>query len=677
MGPSPNHNIDMLSSRATSQWSFQNLEEKRLMSTAGRGTYISPYLLDENDQPRKELGDVRQLSHGFRACSIEPRKSSLKCAKRAYDLIDDTSISHSSNGFSRKRPNLGIKKATLADSDHRNKSFEPLVRKPRPDVPEKPPDSRQQIFRQIFHADSDDSNQGSRTTPPQSIESLSSPPARVRSREKARSRTVTPTLIQVNGPSNRTRPESYDDGSDNDASLTDSPGEVIDLRDSDNDDDDSEDDLKIIDVIDLEEKEKASPRSKRAVHVLLHEWREEREARYAGIRIRPGTCVEFDDGTFMRVHKLYHGEKNDYILVGQMYVRTEKFGPDMPLRRDRMEWKIGKNSNDIDTRLPQFYKGKQIVNEVVQKIRVGHGEREEDFGLWRRSIREVVNEREISFTNQAENGLNCCTTNEYQGRGELRRIRTIGRLTCRWIDTIWHDQQGRWKEQSITRPCIKTVNEDWFTTPESLQYAWRGDTPLLDDPKKIKFGDGFCGAGGMSCGAQQAGLKVDFSFDLDEKKISTHHANFPGCRSLAKGVAEIIERANGKKYRVHVLHLSPPCQPFSSANTNPNQMKNERNQTPLLACGDAIKALKPRIVTIEETQGIVQRHHIWFYALINQFTELGFSLRWTNIKCSEFGVPQLRKRFIIIAAAPGENLPLFLNRHIEQVKSRSRQSRIR
>lgn len=79
--------------------------------------------------------------------------------------------------------------------------------------------------------------------------------------------------------------------------------------------------------------------------------------------------------------------------------------------------------------------------------------------------------------------------------------------------------------------------------------------------------------------------------------------------------------------------------------------KNERNQAVLLACGKVIESLRPRIVTIEESDGLTNRHSEWFGALLGQLTELDFSIRWASLSCSDFGVPQTRKRVFLIASA--------------------------
>lgn len=196
---------------------------------------------------------------------------------------------------------------------------------------------------------------------------------------------------------------------------------------------------------------------------------------------------------------------------------------------------------------------------------------------------------------------------------------------------------------------------------QTLREAWLGrnrSRPQLQHDV-YTFADGFCGAGGVSYGAKMAGLQVKYAFDKCALKILTYRLNYPECKSQIHDVNVFILHARRRKYNVDVLHLSFPCQPYSAANTRPNAYKNELNQAPLLAGEDVIKELRPRIVTIEETSGLLERHPTWFNALILQFTTLGFSVQWKILKCSDYGVPQTRKRLIIIAAAPGEPLPPF------------------
>lgn len=367
-----------------------------------------------------------------------------------------------------------------------------------------------------------------------------------------------------------------------------------------------------------------------------------------GVQCRPGLFVELRDGTFMSIVKIYRDKTHGHVLIGTIFIRVGSLSPVMPIQRNATEWKAAGDRSTLDTRLPLSRQGHSLVNELVQKIKVGSGEEKADYGLWRRPIQDVVRKRDLILTNSYYEDV-CITTQHARFNSNMEDTAS---LICRWKEIVEHGENGKWKEQRLERVSEREASH-LVKTQTQLEESWciRNHTNATSGEQSITFADAFCRAGGVSAGAQQAGLDIKYAFDCDENKIATHKMNFPRCRSSVMDVSEFISWANRQQIQIHVLHLSPPCQPFSNANTTPNEQKNERNQPPLLACGEVIKALKPRIVTVEEAPGIASRHSEWFHALLNQFTELGFSLRWTNLKCADFGVPQQRRRFMIIAAA--------------------------
>ncbi|KAI5293476.1 hypothetical protein KEM55_007076, partial [Ascosphaera atra] len=177
------------------------------------------------------------------------------------------------------------------------------------------------------------------------------------------------------------------------------------------------------------------------------------------------------------------------------------------------------------------------------------------------------------------------------------------------------------------------------------------------------FGDAFCGAGGVSRGAQQAGLRVKWGFDYDENAINSWRVNFTDARGGARGIHspvwEFIEKTPKTIAQVDVLHASPPCQTFSRAHTIAAS-SDGANEVCILSIPALIKNCKPRMVTLEETSGLTHEAHKQFlHAVLNGFIELGFSAMWKVINCKDYGVPQTRKRLVVIASAPGEDLPAF------------------
>lgn len=79
---------------------------------------------------------------------------------------------------------------------------------------------------------------------------------------------------------------------------------------------------------------------------------------------------------------------------------------------------------------------------------------------------------------------------------------------------------------------------------------------------------------------------------------------------------------------------------------------DEMNTASLFAVSEVIKLHQARIVTIEETYGLVckQDSRQYFSALINMLTSLNFSVRWSIVPLVEYGLAQTRRRLIIITS---------------------------
>jgi DNA (cytosine-5)-methyltransferase 1 len=130
-----------------------------------------------------------------------------------------------------------------------------------------------------------------------------------------------------------------------------------------------------------------------------------------------------------------------------------------------------------------------------------------------------------------------------------------------------------------------------------------------------------------------AGLHPKWAMDNWAAATQTFKINFPGVHVYEMWADQFVRLANrmgkgNEELKVDVLHLSPPCQFFSPAHTVPGK-DDEMNTASLFACGEIIDVIKPRIVTLEQTAGIVRpKHRPYFNALIHMFTRLNFSIRW-------------------------------------------------
>ncbi|KAI0477104.1 S-adenosyl-L-methionine-dependent methyltransferase [Xylariaceae sp. FL0804] len=200
--------------------------------------------------------------------------------------------------------------------------------------------------------------------------------------------------------------------------------------------------------------------------------------------------------------------------------------------------------------------------------------------------------------------------------------------------------------------------------------------------QKYTFGDMFCGAGGASLGARKAGFQVRLGCDNHNGACATWRAAFPEATLFDLDVHDFLTRVvdnsdiddidnggrgsggggnnnNNHLLRVDVLHLSPPCQFWSPAHTVSGR-NDDANIAVMFSCGALVRALRPRLVTLEQTFGILHPKFEWYFnALLRGLTELGYALRWRVANLLGWGLPARRARLVIIGACPGEDLPDF------------------
>ena len=177
--------------------------------------------------------------------------------------------------------------------------------------------------------------------------------------------------------------------------------------------------------------------------------------------------------------------------------------------------------------------------------------------------------------------------------------------------------------------------------------------------QQYTLGDAFCGAGGFSSGAKAAGLFVHFGFDKAKAPSMTYvkHFRSGGTHCIQRTCDEFINRYV-EALPIGVLHMSPPCQRYSIAYTTEGK-DDDDNQACLFSTRQLLATGKPRIATMEETPGPKEAHLEFLQIVLGNMIELGFSVRYKILNSKDYGIPQMRRRLLVLAAAPGEELPQF------------------
>ncbi|KAM3099928.1 DNA cytosine methyltransferase [Phormidesmis sp. 146-12] len=163
--------------------------------------------------------------------------------------------------------------------------------------------------------------------------------------------------------------------------------------------------------------------------------------------------------------------------------------------------------------------------------------------------------------------------------------------------------------------------------------------------------DLFCGAGGLTYGFEQAGLPVRVGYDIDPAcKFPYEHNN--KARFIRKDVSlvsklDLEEHFSGDV--VKVLAGCTPCQPFSSYARRYDD--RELKWKLLQSFAHLVQECEPEIVSMENVLQL--KHHPVFMEFVQTLETLNYSVRSCEVNCLDYGVPQARKRLVLLASKFG------------------------
>ncbi len=176
--------------------------------------------------------------------------------------------------------------------------------------------------------------------------------------------------------------------------------------------------------------------------------------------------------------------------------------------------------------------------------------------------------------------------------------------------------------------------------------------------KSISAVDLFCGVGGLTYGLEQAGIKVNAGIDIDETCKYAYEENNEA-DFICKDIASVTDEYLSSLYPegdIKLLVGCAPCQPFSY------HMRKFKNQIPddrwgmLANMQELIKKVKPEIVSMENVP-LIQKHQV-FTDFVDTLDDLDYQVHHEVVYCPDYGVPQKRRRLVLIASKFGEIVPL-------------------
>lgn len=159
------------------------------------------------------------------------------------------------------------------------------------------------------------------------------------------------------------------------------------------------------------------------------------------------------------------------------------------------------------------------------------------------------------------------------------------------------------------------------------------------------------GAGGQALGLERAGFRHAAVIEIDNWAAETLRRNRGNSSSSNHWPVfeQDIHQFDGKHFRdqIDLLAGGLPCPPFSIAGKQLGAT-DERDLFPRTL--ELVQEIFPKAIMIENVKGLAQkRFDPYREKIINQLKHLGYVVDWKLIYSSDFGVPQLRPRFILIA----------------------------
>ncbi len=173
-------------------------------------------------------------------------------------------------------------------------------------------------------------------------------------------------------------------------------------------------------------------------------------------------------------------------------------------------------------------------------------------------------------------------------------------------------------------------------------------------PNRFNVVDLFSGVGGLSYGfAKRADFDVVAANELLPAMASAYQKNHPTTKMYNCDIASF----SGKLLRtdlgevgdsIHVVVGGPPCQAYSTVGKR--SLDDPRSQL-FKQYFRILEELQPKVFVYENVRGIMSMDV--FKKLIKKFSSLGYTVQDKLLNAADFGVPQLRKRIIIVGTLSG------------------------
>jgi DNA (cytosine-5)-methyltransferase 1 len=151
-------------------------------------------------------------------------------------------------------------------------------------------------------------------------------------------------------------------------------------------------------------------------------------------------------------------------------------------------------------------------------------------------------------------------------------------------------------------------------------------------------------------------MDIVFGLDFEAEAAATYKRNFPHVAFVERDILDVdpaeVEASLRKTSGPLVLSACAPCQPFSTFRKK--SADSERSRSLLPALLPFVETLNPDYVLVENVPGIQKATDGPLITFVTGLRNRGYRVCWTVVDCQHYGVPQRRRRLVLLGTRHGD-----------------------
>ena len=167
--------------------------------------------------------------------------------------------------------------------------------------------------------------------------------------------------------------------------------------------------------------------------------------------------------------------------------------------------------------------------------------------------------------------------------------------------------------------------------------------------KTINVVDLFAGCGGLSLGFQNAGFKIVAAYDNWDEAINIYKRNFSH-PIFKRDLNDLVVLSEIERFHPDIIIGGPPCQDYSSAGHRDEDLGRAQLT---ISYAEIVTHIQPKCFLMENVPNIQKSEKL--KTVLQMFHAAGYGISRMVIDASKCGVPQKRRRYIVVGCMGAED----------------------